>query len=154
VLAYFKERKQMRHQRRVRSAVVVLLSEHVFAQLSAEQQARVDLAVIAEYRKYWMFAWWMRRSDNPPDTVAVDRAYAMQRMAIPTGVVSLSWSDVLPPRTNYREFMYQDIGVNDFVRFDPATDEAISYLRSLGVALSEEQTHAFQWLEAQKARYP
>jgi hypothetical protein len=78
----------------------------------------------------------------------------MQRLNIPTGVVGLSWLDVLPRCTNYREFMYEDAGIKDFVRFDPATDEAILFLRSLGVVLSEEQAHAFQWLQSQKARYP
>lgn len=151
--SFFGRLKQKNHERRVRSAIAVLLSEFIFERLSADQQARVDLSVIAEYRRYWLFAWWMRRSDNPPDTVAIDRAYAMQRLGIATGIPNLSWHDALPPRTNYREF-FRDTGINSFVRFDPATDQAIAYLRSLGVQLSEEQSRAHQWLAAQRARFP
>ena len=147
----FPSSKKKQHQLRFRAAVAALLSEHVFSSLPKETQVRVDLTVVAEYRAHFLFAWWMRKPDVSPDVAAIDRAYAMARLGVPTGVQDLPWTELLSPRNSYFAFLANHRGSRTFSRFHPATDEAIEHLRKRGVALSDELSHGHKWLQSQRA---
>ena len=138
------------HKRRYRAALAVLLATHVFAELNAEEQSRVDDELVNIYRPVGVYPWWRFRSDVPEATRAAERAVAMWRLGISTGAHGLTWSDALSEKWMHSPWK---LGAA-FRAFHPATEEAIASLRAHGVCFEPMQETGPTWLASMKRRFP
>jgi hypothetical protein len=136
--------------RRYHAALAILLSTHVFGRLDAKQKSRVDDELVGIYRPSGIYPWWRFRKDQPEGVQAAERAVAMQRLGVLTGIEGLSWSEIIRPAWSRNpallSFAYRP--------FHPATDQAIAYLAERGVVVSEGRMVGPQWLAAMKKKYP
>jgi hypothetical protein len=137
-------------EQRFRAALAILLSTHVFERLDAKQRVRVEDELVAVYRPLGVYPWWRSRKDQPDGARAAERAVAMQRLEVPTGIEGLSWSEIIRPawRANpaLLSFAYRP--------FHPATDRAIAFLAERGVVLAERHMVGSAWFAAMKRKYP
>jgi hypothetical protein len=138
------------HARRYKAALVVLLATHVFANLNAKDRSRVDDEIVNIYRPVGVYPWWRFRSDVPEATRAAERAVALWRVAIPTGVPGLTWSDVLSEKWMQSPWKLAAV----FRAFHPATEEAIGFLRAHGVRFEPMHETGPAWLASMKSRFP
>ncbi len=114
-------------RRRFRAAMLVLLGQHVFEELSNVEKARVDcMADEINRDAHNDYPYLVRQRKVDPsasdDWRFVWRARAMGALGIPTGIVGLNWKELFSGRRN---------PVFDFLafrRFHRATDDAIAFL--------------------------
>lgn len=118
-------------ERRYRAALATLLSSHAFAQLQQSDRAKVDDELVAIYKPFGIYPWWRFRRDASQDAMAGDRAIAMWRLGLPTGVPELEWAAVLHPW--HRESPAQL--AQDFRPRHPTTEEALKFLGEPGMSL-------------------
>jgi hypothetical protein len=133
--------------RRYHAALATLLAIHRFPRLDGTSKARIDAELVQIFKPLGIYPWWRYRPDVPPTTMAADRAVAMYRLGIPTGIADLRWENVLHPW--HRQSPTQII--QDFSAYHAATDDAIRFLASHGVVSPELKHFGSQWLERARA---
>jgi hypothetical protein len=131
---YLHKRKRERHYK---AALVVLLSEHMYARLDASERARVGVEMKDNFNRSWPPAPAYR--DAQWDVIAAFRATAMARLGIEPSVPGLHWADLLAPWTDWRYWWPQwpvtrgfdnraTWLIFDFHEMDPATADAKAFL--------------------------
>jgi len=134
--------------RRYHAALATLLAHHRFTELDGRDKARIDADLVEIFKPYGIYPWWRYRRDASASAMAADRAIAMYRLGISTGIANLQWVDVLHPW--HRQSPVQL--ALDFRAHHPATDEALQFLSSHGVASTELERFGEQWLKRGRAR--
>jgi hypothetical protein len=99
---YLRRRKYERHYK---AALVVFLSEKIYARLDANERARVGAEVNDNFNRSWLPAPAYRKAQW--DVIAASRATAMARLGIEPAVPGLSWADLLAPWTDWRSWWPQ-----------------------------------------------
>jgi hypothetical protein len=136
------------HDRRLKAALVVFLGEYLVDWLEADQKARIDAEMDANFNRTDTPAVaWRRWSDWK--LLAAFRATAMERAGIEPQIAGLSWSELLrpwrfsrnappivpfAPRIDARATSL----IGDFRVFDAATIEAKQFLRANGLNIPDE----------------
>jgi hypothetical protein len=119
--------------RRYHAALSVLVASHRFPQLESQAKARVNDELVKIFKPFGIYPWWRFRHDVPPTTMAADRAVAMYRLGIPTGVPELSWEQVLHPWHQQSPAQL----LQDFNARHSATEEAVQFLAARGLPRAE-----------------
>lgn len=119
--------------RRYHAALAMLLTAHRYSRLESQAKGRVDDEIVQVFKPYGIYPWWRFRTGARSTAMAAERAVAMYRLGLQTGVSALSWEDILHPW--HRQFPAQLI--QDFDARHPATEEAIRFLEGHGLPRDE-----------------
>lgn len=129
--------RKRRYDRRYKAALVILVSEHMYARFDAAQRTRIDVEMNENFN----------RSDNPAatwrqvqwDIIAAFRAAAMERVGIEPTIPGLSWAELFKPWAHWRKWPQWPVMrgfdnraaflVLDFRQMDAATADAEAFLR-------------------------
>jgi hypothetical protein len=142
---------RVRHRRRYRAALTILLGLHAFARLSLAHQSLVEEWLTEWCHRYSEFPYSVIRSKlSTPFTLASMRALAMARLGFGTGVEGVSWGELLPRGWKSGRGA-TPLG---FEQFHPATGDALAFLEQRGVRLDPSFGIGPEWLATMKAKYP
>jgi len=128
-------------QRRVQAAKAVLVSICAFDKLEGAQRVKVDDELVQIYKPFGLYPWWRFRKDVPVYARAADRAIAMWRLGIATGIPDLSWDEVLHPWHRCDPALL----MQDFHFYHADTDDALAYLEPRGLCLPEGVHFGRRW---------
>lgn len=122
------------------------MGTYIYEMLSPDERVRVESEVDENFN----------RTDTPAvawrhvlkwDDMAANRAAAMDRLGVPTSVLSLSWSQLFEPWRLWRKVpgwwprkSYDSrpfVLVYDWHPFDPATVDAKNFLRRSGISIPD-----------------
>ncbi len=146
--------------RRFRSALIVLVGGNSFARLDLPLQLQVDRKckeIHDAMSPRPSYPWgipqrWPPTAASWPndDFLAAWHGIAMAHLRLPTGVDGLGW-DAFVGASEMRNPLKVCFS---FVRFDPATDDAIAFLADAGFSMDERSTQAHEWMAAIRALHP
>ena len=148
------------YARRFRSALLVLVGGNAFARLEFQVQRQVDRKckeIHDAMNPRPPYPWGIRqRLPSGPsawpndDFFAVWHGIAMAHLRLPTGVDGLHWEAFVSGSAMRNPFQ----AFFSFVRFDPATDDAVAFLADAGFSMDERSTQAHEWMRAIRGHYP
>jgi hypothetical protein len=129
--------RKRKYDRRYKAALVILLSEYMYARLDARQRAQVEAEMNQNFN----------RSDTPAaawrrlqwDIISAFRAAAMERLGIEPTIPGLTWVELFRPWAHWRKWPQWPVTpgfdilpswlVADFRPMDRATADAEAFLR-------------------------
>ena len=128
--------------RRYKAALTTLLCLYRYPQLDTATKAKIDDEIVLIFKQFGLYPYWRFIRNIPEKTRAGDRAIAMCRLDIPTGIEGLHWSDFMHP-------WHQDAAaqlIMDFKSYSAETDQAIEFLRTHGVHSEQIDHYSRDWL--------
>ena len=132
-------------RRRFDAALTVLLGIHAFRRLNADDKAKVETWLSAQFKGFAKseYPYFVLRQTigESSDLIAGMRADAMARLGMPTGVEGLKWYEFLGSAQSFR-------------RFDPATQAAANFLQANGITLDDDNAETKDWMDLMRTRYP
>ncbi|MEK8035034.1 hypothetical protein AACH06_29815 [Ideonella sp. DXS29W] len=144
---------RIRHRRRYKAALAVLLGMHAYERLSPKHQALVEEWLADWHRRFSEYPYSVVRSKMvTPFNLAAMRAWAMARLGFGTGVEGVSWGELLP--LSRGRLSGPGIVALAFQQFHPATGDAVAFLEQRGVRFDPSLGLGPEWLAAMKAKYP
>jgi hypothetical protein len=131
------------HKRRYHAALAVLLGIYVYDALSKLQRVEVEGEIVELLKPFGVYPWWSSRKDISPQILAPDRALAMARLNLPTGLVGLEWNDVVHPwHVSNPAQLRQDLRL-----YTVEVDEAVATLEAHGVRAPELRSFGKKYLD-------
>jgi len=133
--------------RRYHAALATLVAIYRFPQLDGSSRARIDSELVQIFKPLGIYPWWRFRRDVPPTSMAADRAVAMYRLAIDTGIAGVDWEGIL--HRWHRQSPTQII--QDFRSYHRDTDDALEFLASHDMTSPELEQFSTHWIRQARA---